>query len=64
MTRRLVSQRTIEAIASEIADVPVTHEACQDHHSTLIPLLEGIDKLRALPLKDAEPAVVFSPIED
>jgi hypothetical protein len=64
VTRRLVSQRTIEAIASEIADVPLASEACQDHHSTLIPLLEGIDKLRALPLKEVEPAVVFSPIED
>ncbi len=33
------------------------------HTDTLIPLLAEIDGLRALPLKDCEPPLVFQPIE-
>ena len=59
-----VTQQTIKAISDEIADLPTRPAAIEDHLATLSALLEGIEQLRALPLKEIEPAVIFSPIED
>ena len=62
--RKPVSQQTIQSISDEIADLPVSSEAIQDHLPALTDLLEGIDQLRSLPIKEIEPALVFTPIED
>lgn len=62
--RKLVSQQSIKAISDEIADLQVSPEVIEGHLENLITLLEGIDQLRALPLKEIEPAMIFSPIED
>ncbi len=32
-------------------------------HADLAPLLADLDRLRALPLKDCEPSLIFQPIE-
>ena len=62
--RKLVSQQSIKAISGEIADLQLSPEVIEGHLENLISLLEGIDQLRALPLKEIEPAMIFSPIED
>lgn len=62
--RKLVSQQSIKAISGEIADLQLSPEVIEGHLENLITLLEGIDRLRALPLKEIEPAMIFSPIED
>ena len=62
--RKLVTQQTIKAISDEVADLPISPDRIEDHLSALISLLEGIDQLRALPLKEIEPAMIFYPIED
>ena len=62
--RKLASKQTIKSISDEIADLPVSPEAIHEHLAVLNALLEGIDQLRALPIKEIEPAIVFAPIED
>lgn len=62
--RKSVSKKTIKSISDEIADISVSSEAIEVHLPVLIELLRGIDQLRALPIKEAEPATIFTPIED
>jgi hypothetical protein len=54
----------LTAIAREVARSPVDGANMTEHVATLSALLDGIEKLRALPLKDCEPRLVFQPIED
>ncbi len=62
--RKPVARQTLAGIAAELADIPVSDDALKGHLSALTPLMEEIDRLRALPLKDVEPALVYAPIED
>lgn len=62
--RKPVARQTLAGIATELADIPVSDKALEGHLSALTPLMEEIDRLRALPLKDVEPALVYAPIED
>ncbi len=62
--RKPVARQTLAGIAAELADMPVSDDALEGHLSALTPLMREIDRLRALPLKDVEPAPVYAPIED
>jgi hypothetical protein len=41
----------------------IERKELDEHLASLKPLLAELDKLRALPLKDCEPPLVFRPIE-
>ena len=60
--QKLIGPELLTAAAA-LARVPLRLERLQSHMDTLTPLLAEIDALRALPLKDCEPPLVFQPIE-
>jgi len=61
--RKPVDSRTLSAVAAEIADLRVSAEATKRHAEILEPILQGIEGLRRLPLKNVEPALIFHPVE-
>jgi len=63
MADQKVVRPELLAAAAALARVPLRPEELQSHMDTLTPLLAEIDALRALPLKDCEPPLVFRPIE-
>ncbi|MGR8950593.1 MAG: hypothetical protein ACU84Q_21330 [Gammaproteobacteria bacterium] len=52
---------TISGVASRNAGHPLENERAERYTETMETLLQMMDSLRALPLKDIEPAIVFSP---
>lgn len=62
--RKPLTPQTIEAMAAQLADLPVAPEKAKAHAEALEPLMEMIACLRSLPLKEVEPAVIFAPEED
>ena len=62
--RNKPSPATVSALAREIAGVPLDETAAASHAKMLAALMEEIEALRALPLDDVEPAVIFRPVED
>jgi Asp-tRNA(Asn)/Glu-tRNA(Gln) amidotransferase C subunit len=62
-SRKPVDAKTLSVVAAQLADLRITPETAAAHAAILEPIMTGIDALRALPLKDAEPAVVFQPVE-
>lgn len=59
-----LSSRTLAAIAAEISRSPQDNANLDEHMATLSALVDGVEKLRRLPLKDYEPRLVFVPIGD
>ncbi len=62
-SRKPVDPETLSAVASEIAGLRISAEAAKNHATILEPILQGIDGLRRLNLKNVEPAVIFHPVE-
>ena len=62
-SRKPVDPKTLSAVASEIADLRISAETAKRHAEILEPILQGIEGLRRLPLKNVEPALVFHPVE-
>ncbi len=62
-SRKPVDAKTLSAVAAEIADLRVSAETAKSHAAILEPILQGIDGLRRLNLKNVEPAVIFHPVE-
>jgi hypothetical protein len=55
-----------ESVSKELLALTRTaieRKELDEHLASLKPLLAELDKLRALPLKDCEPPLVFRPIE-
>jgi hypothetical protein len=61
--RKAVTPTTITAVAAEIAGHPVASDRAAIYTAMLESILKRMEALRALPIKDIEPAVVFRPIE-
>lgn len=61
--RSPITAETIMAVARENAGHPLTPETADSYVAALEPILGMMDGIRALPLKDVEPAPVFRPIE-
>ena len=59
-----LNSTTLAAIAAEIARSPLEAANLDEHVATLSALVEGVERLRRLPLKDYEPRLVFVPVED
>ena len=53
----------LAAAAAALARLSLEPAELRQHIDTLLPLLAELDGLRALPLKDCEPPLVFQPIE-
>lgn len=62
-SRKPVDAKTLSAVAAEIADLRISAEAAKNHATILEPILQGIEGLRRLNLKNVEPAVIFHPVE-
>jgi hypothetical protein len=61
--RTPITPATVAAVAAENAGHPLGPERATAYASALEPVLRQMQVLRALPLKDVEPAVVFRPVE-
>jgi hypothetical protein len=61
--RKPITPATVAAIAAENAGHPLEPGRAAAYAAALEPILQQMQVLRALPLKDVEPAVVFRPVE-
>lgn len=61
--RKPVTATTVAAVAAENAAHPLAAERAVRYAQALEPILQMVARLRALPLKDVEPACVFRPLE-
>jgi hypothetical protein len=57
-------EETLRAVAREIAHLSVSEVDIHGHVPVMADLIAEIDLLRALPLKDCEPSLIFVPIAD
>jgi len=64
MTKRHeVRASTVEAVAADYAGRPLDRETAETFAKFLEANQRQLEALRRLPLKDAEPAMVFRPLE-
>jgi len=63
-SRKPLTAETLRRVAEQLAGAPVTREQAAGHTAVFEPLMTAIARLRSLPLKEIEPAVVFRPEED
>lgn len=61
--RRAITAETVAAVAAENAGHPIDQDRAAGYAAALDPILQMMEQLRALPLKDVEPALVFRPEE-
>lgn len=61
--RRPIQAGTVAAVAAENAGHPLEPARAADYAEAFEPILQAMEALRALPIKDVEPAVVFQPVE-
>lgn len=61
--RKPVTPETVAGMAAENAGHPLEPARAAEYAEALEPILQGMEVLRALPLKNVEPAVVFQPVE-
>ncbi|WP_417516577.1 hypothetical protein [Minwuia sp.] len=61
--RRPVRAETVSAVAAENAGHPLDDARAAIYAEALEPILQGMEAIRALPLKNLEPATVFQPVE-
>ena len=59
--RQPISADTIARVAAENAGHPIDAERAAAYAEALEPILQLLDGLRELPLKEVEPATVFRP---
>jgi len=62
-SRRPLTPQTVEAIAAQLADFPLNPAVVEQYAASLEPLIQMIESLRNLPLKEIEPVLVFYPKE-
>lgn len=61
--RKTITAETLIGVASENAGHPIDQARAGAYAEAYEPILGLLDELRALPLKDIEPAVIFTPEE-
>ncbi len=62
-TKSPISPETLQSISSELAGQPISSEKAAVHAEIFENIMQMIESLRQLPIKDVEPAVTFRPIE-
>lgn len=63
MTRRPITSQTVAATAAENAGHPLSKDRAEAQLEAVEAMLQQVEVLRRLPLKDVEPAPLFKPIE-
>jgi|GEM_PF-1354593 len=53
----------VQAVAAELAGQPVDAEKAAVHAEVFENIMQMIETLRELPIKDVEPAVIYRPVE-
>ena len=61
--RKTINAETLIGVASENAGHPIDEARASAYAGAFEPILGLLDELRALPLKNIEPAVIFTPEE-
>lgn len=61
--RDTVTAQTVGLVSRQMTGHPLEAERAAAYAEALEPMLQQIETLRRLPLKDVEPAVVFQPVE-
>ena len=61
--RSAIRSATLTAVAAEMAGHPIDAAQAEGFVPLLGMVMQGIDALRQLPLKDIEPITVFVPVE-
>lgn len=61
--RKPITTETVTAVAAENAGHPLEAARAQAYAAAFEPILQQLEILRDLPLKDVEPAVIFRPQE-
>lgn len=59
--RQPFTAATAAAVAAEVAGHPLDSARAATYAQIFEPILQAMDQLRRLPLKDIEPACVFAP---
>ena len=62
-TRSPVTAETLKFVSAELAGQPVSSEKAAAHAEIFENIMQMIESLRELPIKDVEPAVIFRPVE-
>ena len=61
--RSPITPKTLQSVAAELAGQPVSAEKAAAHAEMFENIMQMIESLRDLPIKDVEPAVIFRPVE-
>jgi hypothetical protein len=61
--RTPISGNTIAAVATELAGHPLPNDRLPVYAAVMEQIMQGLEMLRTLPLKDIEPALIFVPFE-
>lgn len=59
-----IEATTLQRIASELVGVPISSDLATEHITIVENFMRDVEKLRALPIKDIVPPLVFVPEED
>lgn len=62
--RSKISPHTLREVSEELAGLPVSDSLAQIHAEAIESLMQGVDALRKLPLKNIVPPLTFTPEED
>jgi len=58
-----ITSKTLQSVAAELAGQPISAEKAAAHAEMFENIMQMIESLRDLPIKDVEPAVIFRPVE-
>ena len=61
--RSPITPQTLQSVASELAGQPVSSEKAAAHAEIFENIMQMIESLRGLPIKNVEPAVIYRPVE-
>lgn len=61
--RSPITPETLQSVASELVGEPLSSERAAAHAEAFQGIMQMIESLRSLPIKNLEPAVIFRPVE-
>ncbi|MBT3169878.1 MAG: hypothetical protein HOM52_14160 [Rhodospirillaceae bacterium] len=61
--RSPIKAETLKSVSAELAGQPISSEKAAAHAEIFENIMQMIETLRELPIKDVEPAVIFRPVE-
>ena len=61
--RSPITPETLQSVSAQLAGQPIDSEKAAAHAEIFEGIMQMIETLRELPIKDVEPAVIFHPVE-